>query len=121
VNGADPNAAPAGGRTPTQYFNIANFVAPAALTGGNLGLQSQTGPPTRTLDASIFKTFPITERFRVQFRAEAFNVANTPQFNIPDSSLQNSALLGGNGNFGKITSTQAASERHYQFSLKLLF
>ena len=68
-----------------------------------------------------FKTFPVTERFKVQFRAEAFNVANTPQFNIPDSSLQDSALLGGNGNFGKITSTQASSERHYQFSLKLQF
>jgi hypothetical protein len=121
VSGANPNAAPAGGRTPTQYFNIANFIAPAALTGGNLGLQSETGPPTQTLDASIFKSFPMTERFKLQFRAEAFNVANTPQFNTPDNNLQDSSLLGGNGNFGKITSTIAESERHYQFSLKLLF
>jgi hypothetical protein len=63
----------------------------------------------------------VTERFKLQFRAEAFNVANTPQFNTPDNNLQDSGLLGGNRNFGKITSTIAESERHYQFSLKLLF
>jgi hypothetical protein len=121
VTNADPNAAPSGGRTPGQWFNIGNFVAPAPLTGGNLGLQSQVGPPTRTLDASVFKTFPITERFKLQFRAESFNLANTPQFNLPDNNLQNSTLLKGNGNFGKITTTQAQSERHLQFSLRLQF
>ena len=114
VSGASPNAAPSGGRTPGQWFNTANFVPPAPLTGGDLGLQTQTGPPTRTMDFSLFKDFPITERFRVQFRGEAINIANTPQFNIPDASLQDAA-------FGKITSTQAASERHIQFALRFSF
>ena len=59
------------------------YTVPAPLTGGNLGLQSQTGPPTRTLDFSLFKDFPITERWKVQFRAESFNLANTPVFNTP--------------------------------------
>ncbi len=121
VQGANPNAAPAGGSTPNEWFNIANFTTPAPLTGGNLGLQSQVGPPNRTLDASIFKTFPITERFSMQFRAEAFNLGNTPQFNLPDNNLQDSTLLHGNGNFGRITSTLAQSERHLQFSLRLMF
>jgi hypothetical protein len=121
VAGKDPNAAPAGGRNPNQWFDISNVTVPAPLTGGNLGLQSQTGPPTRTLDASMFKDFRITERWRVQFRAEMFNLANTPQFSIPDNNLQDAASLGGNGNFGKITSTQVASERHVQFSLRLQF
>jgi hypothetical protein len=118
---ANPNAAPPSGRSPNLWFDIANFTAPASLTGGNLGLQSQTGPPTRALDFSIFKDFPITERFKMQFRAESFNLANTPQFGLPDASFGDSKAVGGNGNFGKIFTTQAASERHIQFMLRLQF
>jgi hypothetical protein len=114
VPGQDPNAAPAGGRNPSEWFNIANVMKPAPLTGGNIGLQSQTGPPTRTMDLSLFKDFPFTERWRLQFRAEAFNLANTPQFNTPDNNLQDA-------NFGRVTSTQAGTERHIQFALRLMF
>jgi len=121
VSGLNPNAAPAGGRDPNLWFNIANVGVPAALTGGNLGLQSQTGPPTRTLDFSVFKDFKFSERFKLQFRAESFNIANTPEYNAPDGNLQDAKSLGGNGNFGKITSTQAGTERHVQLSLRLHF
>jgi hypothetical protein len=121
VPGTTPNAAPAGGRAPSQWFNTANFAVAAPLTGGDLGLQSNNGPPTRTLDTSIFKTFSLTERFKMQFRAESFNIANTPQYGLPDASFGDSKQAGGNGKFGTITSTQASSERHVQFSLKLLF
>jgi len=121
VPGRNPNDAPAGGRTPDQWFDVSSVAIPASLTGGNLGLQSQTAPPNRTLDFSAFKDFPITERWKLQFRAESFNLANTPQFNRPDNNLQNSKLLGGNGTFGKITTTAAGSERHLQFELRLQF
>jgi hypothetical protein len=121
IAGQDPNAAPANGRDPSLWFNIANVQAPASLTGGNLGLQSQTGPPTRTLDFSVNKDFAITERWKFQFRAESLNIANTPQYNIPDANLQDAKALGGNGNFGKIFGTQAGLERHFQFSLRLMF
>jgi hypothetical protein len=114
VTGTDPNAAPANGRNPGEWFNIANFTAPAPLTGGNLGLQTNYGPPVRTLDFSIFKNFAFTERFALQFRAEGTNVANTPQFALPDYTL-------GDANFGKVTSTNTGSERHIQFSLRLQF
>jgi hypothetical protein len=43
-----------------------------------------------------------------------FNIANTPQFNFPDSGY-------GDANFGKVTSTLPGTERHIQFSLKFLF
>ena len=121
VTGMNPNAAPANGRDPSQWFNIANVTTPAPLTGGNLGLQSQTGPGTRTLDFSLFKDFRFTERFNLELRAEGTNIANTPVFNTPDNNLQDAASLGGNGNFGKITGTAAASERHVQFQLRLIF
>jgi hypothetical protein len=121
IVGGDPDKAPAGGRNPNQWFDVTQLTTPAPLTGGDLGLQTNTGPPTRTLDFSLFKNIPITERWRMQFRAESFNIANTPQLNTPDNNLQDARFLGGNGNFGRITSTQAASERHIQFSLRLYF
>jgi hypothetical protein len=112
--GTNPNAAPAGGRTPTQWFNTANILPPAPLSGGNLGLQTNFGPPTRNLDLSIFKDFPFTERLRVQFRAEGYNLTNTPQFYFPDHTL-------GDAKFGQVTSTQTGTERHIQFALRLMF
>jgi hypothetical protein len=84
------------------------------LSGGNLGLQSNYAPPARVLDFSLFKDFPFTERWRLQFRAEAFNLANTPQYGTPGNNRQNS-------NFGQVTSTASGSERHVQFALRLQF
>jgi hypothetical protein len=114
VSGLNPNAAPAGGRNPSEWFNTAAVAAPAPLSEGNLGLQTNYAPPTRTLDFSIFKDFAFTERWRLQFRAESFNLANTPQYTTPDNTL-------GDSNFGKVTSTFAGSERHIQFALRLQF
>ena len=84
------------------------------MTGGNLGLQTNYAPPTRNVDLSLFKDFKITERWLVQFRAESFNLANTPQFGTPNNNRQDN-------NFGKVTSTASGSERHVQFELRLQF
>jgi len=114
ASGVDPNAAPSGGRTPSEWFNTSNFSAPAAGTQGTIGDNRNYGPPLRNLDLSVFKEFPFTERFKLQFRTEVFNLTNTPQFNFPDSGY-------GDSKFGQVTSTLAGTERHVQFSLKLLF
>jgi hypothetical protein len=114
VSGTDPNAAPSNGRNPGEWFNIANVTKPSPLTQGNLGLQTNYGPPTRNLDFSLFKQFVFTERFRMEFRAESYNIANTPQFSVPDNGLSDA-------NFGKVTSTQTGSERHIQFALRFMF
>ena len=114
VAGADPNAAPPGGRRPAEWFNTANFLPPASLTEGDLGLQTNYGPSVRNLDFSLFKNFRFTERWNLELRAESFNIANTPQFGLPDQNRQDA-------NFGRITSTNAGSERHIQFGLRLLF
>jgi hypothetical protein len=114
VGGANPNAAPSGGRTPNEWFNTANVTAPAPLTGGNVGLQTNNYPAIKNIDASVFKVFPVTERFKVEFRAESFNFFNTPQFENPDNNLQDA-------NFGRITATYPGTERHIQFSLRVQF
>jgi hypothetical protein len=114
--GYSPNQAPAGGRTASEWFNTAAFATPSSLGlfQGNLGLQTNYAPPLRDVDFSLFKDFAITERWKLEFRGETFNIANTTQFNAPDSNV-------GDANFGKITSTATGSERHIQFSLRLQF
>jgi hypothetical protein len=133
VGNNSPNAAPSGGRVvgPTgTYFDISSYAVAAPLTGGNLGLQSNTGPPTRTLDFSVFKDFRFTERMALQFRAEAINLANTPVYSTPDASLGDAKLpvaangasaVNGNGNFGKILGANVGTERHIQFQLRFTF
>ena len=107
-------AEPAGGRNTEQWFDITAVTGPSPLTGGNLGLQSNTAPATRTLDFSVFKDFRFNERWRLQFRTEAINFANTPQWGTPNNNLQDAA-------FGKVTSTFAGSQRNIQMALRLMF
>ena len=121
------NEAPAGGRTTAEWFNTANYVVAASnqatglATGGDVGLQTLTGPPTETMDFSIFKAFRFTERVGLQFRGEALNLTNFAILNNPDASLGDSKVYGGNGNFGTITGAAVGTERHIQFSLRLTF
>jgi len=121
------NQAPSGGRTPNEWFNTANYAiafsnqAAGIATGGNVGLETLTGPPTETFDFSVFKRFSLSERFHVQFRAEAVNVTNFSVLSNPDSSVGDSRAFGGNGNFGVITSGASGTERHIQMSLRLSF
>jgi hypothetical protein len=121
--GPSANQAPAGGRRPSQWFNTANIGPPSPLSQGTLGLQTNYAPPTRNADLSVFKDFPFTERFRLQFRAESFNIANTAQYSAPDSSYADCNAKNGvcTGKFGQVTSTATGSERHIQFQLRVLF
>ncbi len=111
--GADPHAAPAGGRTPDEWFDTTNFIAATPGTWGSLGHMMNFRPPLRTVDLSLFKDFPISERYRIQFRAEAFNLMNTPQFSQPNNSH-------GSGAFGRVNST-IATPRQMQFALRFMF
>jgi hypothetical protein len=115
VAGKDPNAEPEGGRRPEKWFDTSAVVAAPPLGSlGNLGLQTNYNPGNAYMDLSFFKGIKFTERFRLQFRAEAFNLTNTPQWGHPDHNAQNT-------NFGVITGTQAGTERKMQFALRFLF
>ena len=76
----DPNL-PSDQRTTAKWFNTAAFVQPIA-SFGNVGRNSMIGPKMINLDASIVRTFRPVERMAVQFRAEFFNAANHPNFNL---------------------------------------
>jgi hypothetical protein len=99
--------------TINRFFNSAAFTPQAFGTLGDARVNSIHGPHQRSIDVSLLKEFPIRETLHMQFRAEAFNVTNTPSFSVPNSSISSSAV-------GTITSTNATA-RQLQFAAKLIF
>jgi Carboxypeptidase regulatory-like domain/TonB dependent receptor len=98
--------------TTAQWFNTAAFAFPAPGTFGNTGRNILEGPGFQNVNMSLLKNTRFNERVNLQFRAEAFNLFNHPNFNLPDNFL-------GSPTFGRISS--ARDPRHIQFGLKLLF
>ncbi len=141
-----PNAS--GHLTPYWLGNPAAFQQPCQLGDNYLPIQNSpagcipetgfgvlgnrpgttTGPSYHRFDFSAFKSIPINERFRMEFRGEFFNIINHPNFNAPGFggngvvSIANSTNFN-NSNFGAIGSTRDApnAPRQIQFSLKLYY
>lgn len=106
-------------KTLGEYFNTAAFAPQAIGTVGSAQRNSVFGPHFRHSDMSIFKDFPVTELVNLQFRAEAFDVSNTPSYIINSGS--GSATLG-NTAFGQIQNYDTNYvPRQMQFALKLQF
>ncbi|MBM3736323.1 MAG: TonB-dependent receptor [Acidobacteria bacterium] len=103
-------------RNPDRWFNTAAFTAPAPFTVGNSPrrLPLLTAAQQKNADVSLMKNFRFGERIRAQFRAEAFNVTNTPQFGWPDTAF-------GSNTFGVVSSTMNIGPRNVQFGLKIDF
>ena len=77
---------------PGFFLNPAAFAIPALGTFGNCAPRAFHGPGLQNVDLSLFKDFPVTERFRVQFRAEFFNAFNHANFNNPNASVSPSSI-----------------------------
>jgi hypothetical protein len=113
----------AGPHNQTQWLNPAAFATPAVATqigqtsfaplGGSP--QQARGPGFNNIDSSLFKDFTLTEAFRLQFRAEAFNTFNTPEFAQPTNLNYTNTT-----NFSEITSLRNGP-RVLQLALKLFF
>jgi hypothetical protein len=71
------------GEVIAHYFNSAAFTQNAAGTFGNAPRNLLRGPGFNNVDMGLQKTFPITERYKIQFRAEFFNLTNTPHLQSP--------------------------------------
>jgi hypothetical protein len=115
-----------GGTGPGQsWFDPLAFSPVTAVRFGNAGIMNLRGPGYVNLDAGVFRNFSITERFSLQFRAEAFNATNTPHFNNPGASVSNRTLNSDGtirtlGGFTEITSARS-DERQFRFALRLSF
>ncbi len=87
-----------GGGTVQQWFNTGAFSQPAAATIGDTKRNEFYGPSLSNLDLSLFKNFDLFKGARLQFRVEAFNVFNHPEF-----------AAGGQGNGGALQTNVNAS------------
>jgi hypothetical protein len=115
------------------WYNPAAFALPPLAPGqstahdyGDARRGSLRGPAIYNVDASLFKNFTFTENWRLQFRVEAFNLFNTPEFGLPNQGVdQTGSPATATSPFvpslaGAITSTVHAS-RELQLALKLSF
>ncbi|HEV2387873.1 MAG TPA: carboxypeptidase regulatory-like domain-containing protein [Candidatus Acidoferrales bacterium] len=117
----DPNAGP---HTVDRWFNTSAFVLNAPLAFGNAGRNIATGPGFRNVDFSVIKDTRLTERARLEFRAEFFNIFNHPNFGLPNSVMSSPT-------FGSLFQTADVAQnnvglgsggpRLIQFGLKLGF
>jgi len=104
---------PRGQRSPDRWFDVQAFAVPAPFRFGNSGNFILTGPGLVNFDVNIARTFALTERVRLDFRAEFFNLLNEAQFLFPAAAV-NQPTAG-------IISQTATSARQIQFGLKLVF
>ena len=123
VSGNSACAAPAQVHTAAHWFNNCAFAGPSQGVGtviqtpgtfGNTARDSLLGPSVWNFDTAIWRTFPLTERFKLDFRGEAFNLFNHPQLSTPGVSLGSSSTL------GQITST-SNNMRQLQVAAKIIF
>ncbi len=113
---------PPGGHSVTDWFDTACFPLPAAVPDpvhggvyipfGDAGANVLIGPGIVDLDISAFKSFPITEAKRIEFRSEWFNSLNHPNFMNPSAAV-------GTGTLGEILN--AGPSRQIQMALKFIF
>jgi len=116
----------AGPHNVNQWMNPAAFANPPFATAigqtnlaplGGAGTQV-VGPGIHRLDWSLFKQFQTSERTRVEFRAEFFNLTNHPNFALPAYTNYSNTST-----FGEITTTEDSPNdpRQIQFALKFYF
>jgi outer membrane receptor protein involved in Fe transport len=106
---------------PNEWLNPAAFATPAPYTFGNLGRNSLRSDATKNLDFSLVRRFPVTETAGFEFRADSFNLTNTPIFNIPSCTGTGGCTPTlGNPNWNVILATRN-NPRQLQFALKFLF
>ena len=121
------------------FGNPGAFADPPACTvvgscsAKNLGGETQVpGPGFHRLDFSIFKDFPFSEKRKLQFRTEIFNIFNHPNFNAPGFGGNGVVSIGGSTNYTNTTTTTTFGEigstrddpydpRQIQFALKFVF
>jgi outer membrane receptor protein involved in Fe transport len=102
--------------TGSPWFDTSVFSQPTTAAYGNTGQNAFTGPGFFNLDASVFRSFAVTERVIFELRAEAFSVTNTPQYGNPSSNVNNS-------DFGQINGSSggASGNRSMELAGKIRF
>lgn len=127
-----------------EWINPSDFTHPAVIdpngqastfiASGNTHRNQFVGPAYKDVDLSLFKNFGLSHGVVGQFRAEVFNLTNTPAFTNPNGDLDNCIYSAGttegcpsiptapdHGSFGQVEGVRASSERQMQLSMHLTF
>jgi hypothetical protein len=113
------------------YFDPLAFASVTTARFGTAGYRSLRAPGVGNWDFSLFRQFDMSERFKLQFRAESLNFSNTPHFAAPGGNVSN-LLRNGDGSirslngFSTVTSTislarEGLDARQFRFGLRLSF
>jgi hypothetical protein len=115
-NVTDLQAAAIGNPTPDRWFNTSAFTRPGTYEIGNATRWVPTirFGPTKHADVAILKSFRYSDRWKAQFRAEMFNLTNTPQFARANTDISS-------GDFGRVTGTTNIGPRNVQLGLRIQF
>ena len=113
-NVSDYTGCPNGKRSIYCWFNPNAFAPSNPGRYGTEARNSLVGPNDFDMDAVLIKSFPIKERYRIRFRAEAYNASNHPNFAVPNNVVGPGFSSG--GNFGQITGV--GSQRQVQLALR---
>ncbi len=107
-------------RTPDQWWNTSVVTAPGKFEIGNAPrfLPNVRIDTMKNADMALLKNFSVKDRIKAQFRAEAFNLTNTPLFGVPPGGPQ---VTLGSGAFGTVTQTFITGSRQIQLGLKINF
>jgi hypothetical protein len=99
-----------------EWFNTSAFSSLGTAGIGNVPRYNGNArrAPTNEADMALEKTFPLFREYSLQFRAEAYNVSNTPEYGAPDTTL-------GDSNFGQVTSTTSVGPRTIQLGARFQF
>jgi hypothetical protein len=108
-------------KTINNWFNINAFAVPAVGTWGSLGRNAGRGPGYYEIDTALEKSTGLTERLKLKFRAEAFNLFNHPIYGDPSSDISNTASFGVITNQLNNNPTGLGSSRKIQLMLRLEF
>jgi hypothetical protein len=124
-----PNVAILGGHgSNSPYFDPMAFAAVTAVRFGSTGRNIVRGPGYFNVDVSLARDFKLTERLKLQFRAEAYDLTNTPNFANPATTVSNAKFANGAvtsyGGYDIISSTlqvNGGPDRQIRFALKMVF
>jgi hypothetical protein len=126
-------------KTRAQWFNPAAFTAPPCFTAvasgpcstiysaggpatfatyGTSGYNMLRGPAFQNWDMSLQKNTMWKDRYRLQLRADSFNIFNHPNFGTPNSAISNTSNV---GTITSISSSPAAEARTVEFAVKFNF
>jgi hypothetical protein len=102
------------------WFDTTRFAPVTAVRFGTSGLDNVFGPGLANVALGIFRDFKLNERWTLQFRANAFNLTNSPNFAAPNASV-NSGSFGQISSLSPIGGTEGQDQRILQFGVHLTF